>query len=56
MKTKTGIDSVRLMRELRDEISREIRDMSYEEEKRFIHAQLKNREKLAKEKKGSPQP
>ena len=53
MKTKPGFDAVRLMREIRDEISREIRDMSYEEEKRYIHEQLKSQEKLANEKKGN---
>jgi hypothetical protein len=39
-----------LMREIRDELSREIRDMSFEEEKRFIKEQLKDQEMLAKEK------
>lgn len=51
MKNKTGIDSVRLMREIRDEISREIRDMSYEEEKRYIQEQIRSQEKVTKEKK-----
>ncbi|HEV2851496.1 MAG TPA: hypothetical protein VHC97_01715 [Thermoanaerobaculia bacterium] len=51
MKTKAGIDAVRLMREIRDEISREIRDMSFEEEKRYIQEQLRSQETLAEEKK-----
>ncbi len=50
MKTKTDFDAVRMMREIRDEISREIRGMSFEEEKRYIQEQLKSQEKLAKEK------
>lgn len=50
-KTGVKIDAVRLMREIRDEISREIEGMSYEEEKRFIQEQLKSQEKLAEEKK-----
>ena len=51
--TPGRVDAVRLMREIRDEISREIRGMSYEEEKRFIQEQLKSQEKLAEEKKGT---
>lgn len=51
MKTKTGFDAVRMMREIRDELSREIKDMSFEEEKRFIQEQLKLQEQIAQEKK-----
>lgn len=40
-KTSVDIDAVRMMREIRDEISREIQDMSFEEEKRYIGQQLK---------------
>jgi hypothetical protein len=54
LKTDVKIDSVRLMREIRDEISREIRDMSYEEEKRYIQEHLKDQEPhLVKEKKSA---
>ena len=51
MKIKTGFDAVRMMREIRDEISREIIDMSYEEEKRYIQEQLRLQDHLAQERK-----
>ena len=43
MKTKAGagIDAVRLMRELRNEIDKEISGMSYEQQKRYIQDHLK---------------
>lgn len=34
-------DSVRLMREIRDRLSREVRGMTYAEQKKFMHARLK---------------
>jgi pyridoxal biosynthesis lyase PdxS len=43
-KTGSKVDAVRLMREIRDEISREIDGMSYEEEKRYIQEHLKDKE------------
>lgn len=48
MKTKVKVDSVRLMRELRDQISREIAGMSYEEERRYIQEHLKHQRPLVK--------
>jgi hypothetical protein len=51
MKTKAGFDAVRMMREIRDEISREIRDMSFEEEKRYIQEQLRLQKQLDQERK-----
>jgi len=44
MKTEVKVDSVRLMRELRDQISQEITGMSYEEENRYIQDHLKHQE------------
>jgi hypothetical protein len=49
-KTGVKIDAVRLMREIRDEISREIEGMSYEEEKRYIQERLEDKGPLIKEK------
>jgi hypothetical protein len=43
-KTGVKIDAVRLMPEIRDEISREIEGMSYEEEKRYIQERLKDKQ------------
>ncbi len=34
-------DSVRLMREIRDRLSREIRGMTYAEQKKFMRARLR---------------
>lgn len=33
---KTGFDAVKSMREIRDQLSREIMDMSFEEEKAYL--------------------
>ena len=49
-KTGVKIEAVRLMREIRDEISREIEGMSYEEEKRYIRERLENKGIAIKEK------
>jgi hypothetical protein len=50
-KTDVRVDSVRLMREIRAEISGEIKDMDYEKESRYIQERLKNQELPVKEKK-----
>jgi len=48
-----NVDSVRLMRRLREEISKEIDGMSYEEERCFIQEHLKEQEPVVKEKKST---
>ncbi len=40
MATDKPFDSVRMMREIRDRISREIAGMTFEEEKRWMQEQL----------------
>jgi hypothetical protein len=40
MKTDLRVDAVRLMREIRDEISSEIAGMEYKEQKRYIQDHL----------------
>ena len=39
-KTKGAYDAVRTMREIRDRLSYQMRDMSYEEERKFIKERL----------------
>ena len=43
MKTEKQIDSVKMMREIRQEISREIQGMSFEQEREYIEKHLKSR-------------
>ena len=50
MKDQDRFDAVRLMRKIRDEISREIAGISYEEESRYIQNCLKSQRPPAKEK------
>jgi len=38
---KKDLDSVRLMREIRDRLSREVRAMTYAEQKKFMRARLR---------------
>ena len=43
MKIERQLDSVKTMREIREEISREIQGMSFEQEREFIEMHLKSR-------------
>lgn len=43
MKTEKQFDAVKTMREIRDEISREIQEMSFEQEREYIEKHLKAR-------------
>ncbi len=43
MKTEKQLDSVKMMREIREEISREIQGMSFEQEREYIEKHLKSR-------------
>ena len=43
MKTEKQFDAVKTMREIRDEISREIQGMSFEQEREYIEKHLKSR-------------
>lgn len=45
MKSKKKFDAVKMMREIRDKLSKEFMNMSYEEQKRFIKGQIRS-EKL----------
>lgn len=40
MKTEKQIDSVKMMREIREEISRDIQGMSFEQEREYIRGRL----------------
>lgn len=40
MKTKTEIDAVRLMREIRDQIGHDIEGMSYDQQREYISRKL----------------
>jgi hypothetical protein len=48
MKTEKQIDSVKMMRELREEISRDIQGMSFEQEREYIEKHLKARQAAEK--------
>jgi len=41
MKSKKEFDAVKMMREIRDKLSRKFMDMSYEEQKRYIKEKVK---------------
>ena len=43
MKIEKQLDSVKMMREIREEISREIQGMSFEQEREYIEKHLKSR-------------
>jgi hypothetical protein len=43
MKAEKEFDAVKTMREIRDTISREIQEMSFEEEREYIQNNLKSR-------------
>jgi len=52
MKSEKQFDTVKTMREIRVEISREIQGMSFEQEREYIEKHLKSRR--AEEKVGAP--
>jgi ribosomal protein L22 len=56
VKTKLRIDAVRLMREIRDEISREIAGMDYQKQKQYIRNHLERERSGVKEKKRTTSP
>ena len=41
MKSKKKFDAVKMMREIRDKLSREFMNMSYEEQKKYIDKNVK---------------
>jgi len=43
MKNKKEFDAVKMMREIRDKLSKRFMDMSYEEQKRYIEERVKPR-------------
>jgi len=43
MKIEKQLDSVKMMREIREEISREIQGMNFEQEREYIEQHLKSR-------------
>ena len=43
MKSKKKIDSVKMMREIRDKLSKEFSAMSYEEQKKYIKEKIKSK-------------
>ena len=45
MKTEKNFDSVKMMREIRDKLSKELVNMSYEEQKKYIKERIKNKTK-----------
>jgi hypothetical protein len=45
MKTEKEFDAVKIMREIRDKLSRQFANMSYEEQKEYIRKNIKERTK-----------
>ena len=45
MRTEKKFDSVKMMREIRDKLSKELVNMSYDEQKKYIEVRIKNRTK-----------
>jgi len=45
MRTEKKFDSVKMMREIRDKLSKEFINMSYDEQKKHIKERIKNRTK-----------
>ena len=41
--TEKKFDAVKMMREIRDKLSKEFENMSYEEQKKYIREKIKNR-------------
>ena len=48
MKSKKKFDAVKVMRQIRDRLSKEFVDMSYEEQKRHIMEKVKSKIKTQK--------
>ena len=48
MKTEKDFDAVKAMREIRDEISREIQGMSFEQQREYMEKRLKSRKEEEK--------
>ena len=46
IKNKKDFDAVRMMRDIRDKISLEIKDMSFEELRNYIDCKLKEKSRL----------
>ena len=45
MKNKKEFDSVKMMREIRDELSKKFMTMTFEEQKKYIQEQLNSKDK-----------
>ena len=45
MKSEKEFNAVKMMRDIRDKLSREFANMSYEEQKRYISERVKNSQK-----------
>jgi len=46
MKTEKGFDSVKMMREIRDRLSKQFVNISYEEQKDYITKRIKDKAKI----------
>jgi|WetSurMetagenome_2_1015567.scaffolds.fasta_scaffold2183738_1 hypothetical protein len=49
MNPKKKFDAVKLMREIRDDLSKEMKGMSFEEQKRYIEEKVKPKSKVKQE-------
>jgi hypothetical protein len=49
MKSKKQFDAVKMMREIRDRLSKDFMNMNYEEQKRYIRQNVKHKIRAAKE-------
>lgn len=54
MKARKKFDSVRMMRRIRDNMSRQIQAMSFEEERRFIENQLRQEKQTSQRHQSMP--
>jgi len=45
MRTEKKFDSVKMMREIRNKLSKELVNMSYEEQRKYIKERIKNKTK-----------
>lgn len=48
MKKEKNFDSVKMMRGIRDKLSKEFMTMSYEEQKKYIRERIKQHETISK--------
>ncbi|MEM3563150.1 MAG: hypothetical protein QXR19_07975 [Candidatus Jordarchaeaceae archaeon] len=48
MKKEKKFDSVKMMRGIRDKLSKEFMNMSYEEQKKYIRERIKQHETISK--------